>query len=62
MITTFISNRYEYDELTQFFPRFNFYSQALMARTTPLFVTFCLQIYFQYYFFISLLFHLFFLF
>ena len=30
-------------------------------RTTPLFLTFCLQIYFQYNFFISLLFHLFFL-
>ena len=35
--------------------------QALVARTTPLFLTFCLQIYFQLNFFISLLFHLFFL-
>ena len=32
-----------------------------MAQTTPLFLTFCLQIYLQYNFFISLLFHLFFL-
>jgi hypothetical protein len=32
-----------------------------LARTTPLFLTFCLQIYFQYNFFISLLFHLFYL-
>ena len=36
-------------------------SQALVARTTPFFLTFCLHIYFQYNFFISLLFHLFFL-
>ena len=36
-------------------------SQALVARTTPFFLTFCLQIYFQSNFFISLLFHLFFL-
>ena len=35
--------------------------QALVARTTPLFLTFCLQVYFQKNFFISLLFHLFFL-
>jgi hypothetical protein len=37
------------------------HSQALVARTTPFFLPFCLQIYFQSNFFISLLFHLFFL-
>jgi hypothetical protein len=36
-------------------------AQALVARTTPLFLTICIQIYFQLNFFISLLFHLFFL-
>ena len=35
-------------------------SQALVARNTPFFLTFCLQIDFQSNFFISLLFHLFF--
>ena len=40
---------------------FRSHTQALVARTTPLLLTFCLQIYFQSHFFISLLFHLFFL-
>ena len=34
IVTTFINNRYENDELTQFFPRFNFYS-PLSRSTTP---------------------------
>ena len=33
MIATFISNGYEYDELTQFFPRFNFYSPLSRSKT-----------------------------
>ena len=33
MVTTFISNRYEYDELTQFSPRFNFYSPLSRIKT-----------------------------
>ena len=33
MVTTFISNRYEYDELTQFSPRFNFYSPLSRSKT-----------------------------
>ena len=33
MVTTFISNRYEYDKLTQFFPRFNFYSPLSRSKT-----------------------------
>jgi hypothetical protein len=33
MVTTFISIRYGYDELTQFSPRFNFYSPLSRSKT-----------------------------
>ena len=50
---------FKYHSFSSFFNLHH--TQALVARTTPLFLTFCLQIYFQKKFFISLLFHLFFL-
>ena len=58
---SFLFSEFNSIEFKRYALPFKVISQALVARTTPLFLTFCLQIYFQENFFISLLFHLFFL-